>query len=101
MGDAAATRLTSPDACSVARRVVTEYYDAIQRHSAEGMLKCVSEEIACTFLEPERNWLGKEVAAKKFSDWFRRCPDVSVQWEITSIAPTTACDGVATSENGC
>jgi len=68
-----------------ARRVIEDYYFAINCHSVEGMLQKVSEDVAVTFLESHRNWSGKAVAAEKFGNWFRQCPSVHADYEFSSI----------------
>ena len=70
---------------ALARRTLADYYAAIGSHSAEGMLSCVADDVEVTFLEPERNWRGKATAEEKFRGWFERCPDVRVEWDVTSV----------------
>ena len=50
------------------------------------MLQCISDDVVVNFVEPGRNWRGKKTARSKFEGWFANCPDVSVDWELTSSA---------------
>eukprot|EP00418_Pyrodinium_bahamense_P038573 CAMPEP_0179205174 /NCGR_PEP_ID=MMETSP0796-20121207/102285_1 /TAXON_ID=73915 /ORGANISM="Pyrodinium bahamense, Strain pbaha01" /LENGTH=115 /DNA_ID=CAMNT_0020910059 /DNA_START=91 /DNA_END=438 /DNA_ORIENTATION=- len=69
--------------------VVEKYYAAIEAKDAEGMLALVHEAVQCEFLEPERNWHGKETALGKFTGWFQRCPDLRVSWSLDSVKQAT------------
>mmetsp|Transcript_159728 Transcript_159728/g.281926 ORF Transcript_159728/g.281926 Transcript_159728/m.281926 type:complete len:123 (+) Transcript_159728:33-401(+) len=82
---------SSPEALA-AVELVRKYYAAIAEHDACKMLECVSDDVEVKFLEPERNWSAKVVAAEKFSGWFERCPDVLVTWDLKEVKELSGTD---------
>lgn len=85
-----AIQLVGKDSANIERvmravDVLNRYYDAINRHSVQDMLEAVHPEVEVRFLQPERNWSGKQQANDKFAGWFERCPDVRAAWKFESV----------------
>lgn len=64
---------------------VAQYYKAIESHSWEGMLECVSEGVAVTFVDSNRNWAGRAIAKEKFSGWLKSAPKLAVTWSVRDV----------------
>jgi hypothetical protein len=57
-----------------AKKMLSEYYDAMNAQSMDDVLKYLSEDIKVHFADESRNWTGKSTARSKFALMYERNP---------------------------
>lgn len=65
--------------------ILCKYYEAMNKHEMNDILKYIDDNVHVTFPEVERNWKGIQNVDAKFGGMFERMPTFHAAYKITHM----------------